>query len=445
MENRTPKRHLLIGNIKYAGIDTVSWEAQTVPNIADYDTVIISVPHITKQFLERAQGKFFEDIAKALLRFLNSKGKMIVLALPKIEIKRTDLYPGYLSNLSWCPLLFSTIEESGKSVVNKKEMYPSYLKKMTSWSFYFSIPQACLSRELTNYHGATSNTQYRVPLEPYLENRYGRVLAGSCHIEIRRERLQSRDFGGVDYVYPDSPDHITGEIVLLPLLDGILPEEALAHILKDEFGLLVESVLPDWASEIEMPFVPELEKKIAEASAVMAGEEKKITEYSKQIDKIKSYQRLLYGTGYELEDVVRTSLEYLGAKVNPAKYAQEEYVLEIDGKDFLIEVKGIGKSITLTHLRQLTDYLLKYQEDTGKDCKGILFGNAWRLLPPGQRGTEETPEFPENVVRRAEQLNISLVSSRAFFDALMNALRDRSLSQKILEAIISGDGVVTFS
>jgi hypothetical protein len=137
-------------------------------------------------------------------------------------------------------------------------------------------------------------------------------------------------------------------------------------------------------------------------------------------------------------------LEYLGAKVNPAKYAQEEYVLEIDGKEFLIEVKGVSKSITLTHLRQLTDYLLKYQEDMGKDCKGILFGNAWRLLPQDQRGTEETPEFPENVVKRAEQLNISLVSSRAFFAAVMNALRDKSLSQNILGKIISGNGVVFF-
>lgn len=44
MENRTPKRHLLIGNIKYAAIDTVSWDAQTVPPNPKYSSRLIQTP-----------------------------------------------------------------------------------------------------------------------------------------------------------------------------------------------------------------------------------------------------------------------------------------------------------------------------------------------------------------------------------------------------------------
>ncbi len=106
-----------------------------------------------------------------------------------------------------------------------------------------------------------------------------------------------------------------------------------------------------------------------------------------------------------------------------------------------MEVKGVAKSISLSHLRQLNDYLLKYQEDTGKECKGILFGNAWRNTPPEMRGREDTLEFPDNVVRRAEQWGISLVSARAFFEAFVRTLEAPELSSDLLAALTRSRGI----
>jgi len=107
-----------------------------------------------------------------------------------------------------------------------------------------------------------------------------------------------------------------------------------------------------------------------------------------------------------------------------------------------MEVKGVTKSISLTHLRQLNDYLLKYQEDTGKECKGILLGNAWRNAPPSMRNAEDTPEFPDNVVKRAEQWGISLVSSLILFDAVLKVLSDKGNAEDILHTITTANGVV---
>lgn len=162
---------------------------------------------------------------------------------------------------------------------------------------------------------------------------------------------------------------------------------------------------------------------------------------AEKIDELTAFRRLLYSSGPELEDVVRKSFELLGAKVLPAKYGQEEYILEVGGEEFLIEVKGVSKSISLTHLRQLNDYLLKYQEDTGKECKGILLGNAWRNMPPSMRNAEETPEFPDNVVKRAEQWGISLVSSGTLFEAVLKVLTDEKMAEGILASITAADGV----
>jgi hypothetical protein len=145
-----------------------------------------------------------------------------------------------------------------------------------------------------------------------------------------------------------------------------------------------------------------------------------------------------------LEEIVKICFEELGAKVTPAKYGQEEYVLECGGVEYLIEVKGVSKSISLGHLRQLNDYILKYEEDMGKACKGILFGNSWRTFPPDERNTSENPEFPDNVISRAEQWNIALISSAEFFEAFCLFMNDKSKGAKILQDIISASGIVEF-
>jgi hypothetical protein len=116
-----------------------------------------------------------------------------------------------------------------------------------------------LSRELINFYGSTSDTAYKIPFDPYIENRYSRALAGECLIEVRKEQKVHSRYGGVREEYSDKPDYVTGTIVVLPLIDGVSPEEALLDILKEEVGYSLKSPAPDWAQEIELPFVSELQ------------------------------------------------------------------------------------------------------------------------------------------------------------------------------------------
>jgi len=443
-EKRTPERLLVIGCTSFSGIDSVAWNTKTIPNIPDYDRIVVSVPHISKEFLDTVKGQYFQDMRSALVMFLHSGGKLIVLVSPRVEIKRPLLYPDYVSNTDWCPITYITPDETGKSIVERKKIYPSYLQKMEDWTFSLAIPGSCLSNEITNFYGSTHNTKYKVPLEPYLENRYGRVLAGQFYVEVRKERQKSNEWNSWTE-YPKEADETTGHIILLPLIDKMSPEEALAVILHEEVGYSVKSSEPDWVKNIEMPFVAEHINQISAAETEIAQQKGIIENIGAKISEINSFRRLLYATGFELEDVVKESLQRLGAKVSPAKYGQEEYILELNGEEYLIEVKGVTKSIGLTHLRQLNDYLLKYQEDTGRECKGILFGNPWRNIPPQNRGSEETPLFPDNVIKRAEQWGISLVSSTAFFNAFIKTLEDVSHSKEVLSEMITANGVAHFS
>ena len=440
IERRTPERMLILGCTAFNGFDSVEWGGQDVPNIPDYDLVIVSVPHITEDFLKSVDGQYLKDLRKAFVQLLDSGGKIVVLVSPTFGVKRPTKYPEYISNTKWCPIRYETTDEAGKSILRKKDAYGSYLNKMSEWSFFLTIPHGCLSDEITNFYGSKYHTQYKVPLEPYLENRYGRILSGHFHVEVRKEREHSNDFGASWTSYPESPDIKTGIIVLLPLIDRVSPEEALAEIIQEEVGHSLKLPEPDWAQNIKMPGVPELVHQVMESKKRIGEENMKVDSLEQQISDICSFRRLLFGTGNDLEEIVKRSLENLGAKVSPSKYSQEEYILEFNGQEYLMEVKGVVKSISLTHIRQLNDYLLKYQEDTGKECKGILFGNSWRNTPPEMRGTEDKQEFPDNVIKRAEQWGISLVSSRAFFEAFVKALETPKLSNDLLVKITSSSG-----
>jgi hypothetical protein len=443
-EARTPKRTLVLGCTAFLGVDSVNWTDQVIPNLPDYDLVVVSVPHITEAFLMSVKGDYLVGLRKSFVRLLDSGGKVVVLVSAAFTVQRPSQFPDHVSNNDWSPIKYITPQEAGKSIVSRRDAYEPYLKAMSEWSFYIAIPRDCLSRELTDYFGSTSKTKYDLPLVPYLENRYGRVLAGEFRVEVRLERVRGDDLEGFRRAYSPEPDVTTGEVVLLPLVGKASPEEALARILHEEIGLSVESPEPDWARAIQMPGVAERSQRVAEARAQIERGLKLVDGLEMEIAGICSFRRLLYGTGYELEAIVKTSLEKLGATVSPSKYSQEEYILEFKGREFLMEVKGVAKGIALSHLRQLNDYLLKFQEDTGRECKGILFGNAWRNMPPEMRGTEDTQEFPDNVVRRAEQWGVSLVSSTAFFPAFVKALENPGLADDLLVKMTTSTGVASF-
>lgn len=430
---RTPERLLLIGYDNFAGIDTVKWGAKNLPNIPDYDTVIISMPHLSKDLLNEINYDYFKNIKNLLIELLASKGKLIILVSPIITIKNPSDDGENISNIEWCPIIFNTPCEKGKSIIPQWFKYKNYLEKLNKWSFYITIPNKCLTTDLTRFFGSTYNTKYNVKLASYLESRHGRQLAGESVVEITNKRQGS---------YHKDPDFISGDIIFLPLIDGVTSEEALLDILSEEIGYSQKSPIPEWALSINIPAENDLKEKIKSSRKIVTDEEKVIEALQKEVDSLADYRKLFYSSGSELEGVVKKSFELFNTIVTPAKYSEEEYIVNIEDDEILMEVKGVAKSITLGHLRQLNDYLLKYEEDTGKECKGILVGNGWRNLIIDKRDKKDTPIFPDNVINRAKKLGISLLSSISLFDAVLIVLKDKNQIDNVIKSIAETDGVV---
>lgn len=302
---------------------------------------------------------------------------------------------------------------------------------MKRWPYYFFIPRDCLSNECTDYFGSIHQNRYHIPIASYIENRYGKTIAGSCRIEVT-EKIAQR-----------THRRIAGEIVLLPLIEKLDHKEAVQLVLEDLTGKTLGYTPPGWTDTISVPHVTEVEEEIQKKKKQIDSLYDEIGQLNDERNALNSVLKLLYASGHDLEEIVQFCFEELGASVAPAKYGQEEYVLQYEGNEYLVEVKGVSKSISLTHQRQLYDYMIDYEEDTGQVCKGILFGNAWRTIPPNERDTNK-PEFPDNVVRRAKELNVALVSSTRFFKVYCQFMNDKSKASLIMKEILNHNGVIGF-
>ena len=439
----TPRRYLVLGSTGYAGVDSVEWTADKLPNIVDHDTVVVDVRSLDDDKLKRVTDDRFREIRTQLTRLLHSQGQIVVLT----DFRRTDSrphhYPENVDNYAWCPIQIGISDESGESIRVEEKRFGIYLQKLKDWRYYLYLPTGCLTRELTELLGSAGNTNYHFVPQPFLANRYGKLLAGAFRTEVRSQRTVSTDFGS-RRIYPEKPDLVTGEIVLLPLLPDIEPRAAVAIVLQELTGNVSRSESPEWIAGITLPDAIQIEKEVAARRKMIDEIFNEIRKFEAERRVLEEYKRLLYASGGDLEEIVKKAFEDLGSVVSPAKYGQEEFVIQFEGQECLIEVKGVSKSISLADLRQLTDYLLRSEEEAGRSCKGVLFGNAWRNEPPDQRGTNDKPIFPNNVVQRASQLQISLVPSTTFFAAFCTFLKERTVGPQILRKIIQGTGVVVF-
>jgi len=251
-------------------------------------------------------------------------------------------------------------------------------------------------------------------------NREGRLLGGSHRVRFYKARSRSSGYEAYKE-WPSILDLSTGEsIFLTPLAD--LDEQQAVGLLLADLGLKEESPPPKWVEKLVVPGAVDLSKDVEDLSRAIADIEAKKVQKLDDLKKREQWAKLVYATGAELEKIFGESLTLLGGKISEAKYATEEYVLTVPQGELLIEVKGNTKSVSLDNVRQVLDYTIHYLKDTKKEGKGVLFGNAWRLLLLDERDTKDKPYFPDDVRKTAEKHGIALISSKAYFEAFCDFL-----------------------
>lgn len=422
---KPPTKTLVVGSSGHEHVTCVDWPGLTSVNLKDFDAVVVNVASLDDSTIKSLpEYGFFKDVRTELSHLLDSGGTIVVLTPERRTIKHKD---DGRTNWEWCPIIVGTSSEAGDTVEIRRPVFERYLSKLKRWTFYFFVPQSCLTRQLTDVFGSPADYTYRLDADAYAVNRYGKMLAGEVPLLITTH-------DGLVSKY--------GSIILLPMIPDLEQKEAVNLILEDLIAKPQRSLPPDWVDQIPMPFVDEIDAEIAQRQTAIDSLRQQIIASQKRRDEIEKWKKLVYATGHELEEIFEEAVILLGAKTKPAA-AEEEFTFEHKGKTGVVECKGVTKSISLDHVRQTDSHVLNLDsEECG--AKGILFGNAFRQLPLAERDKSDTRVFPDNVVKRAAQREIALVDASAFLVVFCRFLKNELSGEAILDAMMEQSGIVDF-
>jgi hypothetical protein len=149
-----------------------------------------------------------------------------------------------------------------------------------------------------------------------------------------------------------------------------------------------------------------------------------------------------------LEPLVRSAFKLFGFAVPEPEEYEGEWDVELrdnqSGQTALGEVEGSEGVIDVDKYRQLLDYI-EAEVQEGRDHKGILIGNGYRLL--ALDAPERQNQFSEHARRGAVRNQFSLVSTTELFKAVCAVLEspnDQALKATIRESLLATTGPWSF-
>lgn len=206
---------------------------------------------------------------------------------------------------------------------------------------------------------------------------------------------------------------------------------------------------PSWAnqSDYDLPKEKLIREKLLSIESKMEKLQKEKEEQIPHLANETLLKGLLYEKGKPLEYVILEALKILGFATSQYRDSESEFdvVFESSEGRLIGEAEGKdNKAINIDKLRQLE---MNIHEDYAKDevtemAKGVLFGNAFRLTVPEERGDF----FTEKCLTAVKRTNTALIKSIDLFEVAkyLSGTSDKSFSKKCRKAIINSCGVTAF-
>lgn len=453
----TEKRIIVIGSEGHYGVKTALWTAEEMPNIADYDTVIIDTSSFD-YLLERARNdKTYREDNEHLLRRINDNLRFVKERLVHLLHSKGDIYAicsqdqwcsisTYTSchNYEWSPLPIHTVNEHGVTKTVVEDKYDHYFQFVSAWSFYFKTEYEYSS--LQEIHDFYRKKYYvRPQMSVIAENRYTKPLAIAMWYDLYKftdvRDLESAIKSPSDFnSYESEQVLMSGATILLPPPTKIDRKEAINMLIEDFWGIQQKTPPPEGIDEILMPGEDSLKREIKEKLDKIERLKAKISNLEALKEEKYQFKQLIYETGDRLEDICKLTLSELGCKVDDSV---EDFILIKGDKEAIVEVKGREGTILRGDGSQLAQNRRNYVVQKGKgirEVKAILLGNPWRLEFPLEERAKKQP-FAPHLVKDAKVEDMALVTTVELLKAYCSFLENKVSSKEIIERLFSGIGL----
>lgn len=419
-QEEPPHRVLVLGSKGHArAVDSYAWhELPDDLHVGDYTVVLLDLTPLGqedyRQQIDRERLPSWEQWTRALW------GRTSIIAIGQPWLRFADDLDAYY----WLPYRPTYTVEGGREVAPvEDEQLAAYMAAVRRWDYYWEPSAAWHNcdegRLLAAVHPALQHCKLRV--EPLVTTTFGKSLV--VRITYSADIVPSRVAQGQTFT-GDIPTS-TGLVYLLPPTTEWSSHDAIAYWLRT-LGVATEHEAPEWSAQFALPAEAPLAARETELRETLAQTQRALDELAAEQQAAGRWRQLLYETGDALEVVVRDALATLGAAVTePAAAGREDGRLtDGEGRQALIEIKGVRGPIKLDHVRQLRQWTDDALANEGLDAKGLLVANAFAATPPPERGQAVSGD----TLRLAERWQQCLLTTPQLFAALV-ADQDRRLDR----------------
>ena len=195
--------------------------------------------------------------------------------------------------------------------------------------------------------------------------------------------------------------------------------------------------IPKWLSSYETSEEKELNKKINKID----NDIKKLTTQKEKLENKKSdidyIKRLFTASGEELEDIVKKIFEMLGFNIVKSGGNEEDLVCELNGKYFILEIKGVDGTATEKHTAQTLKWRTNYFINTSIEGKGVLVINGFKNKELNSRNNI----FPNQILKYAEYQNLCLLSTVQLFNIFEKFKEGKITVEEVADNILNQNGI----
>jgi len=204
---------------------------------------------------------------------------------------------------------------------------------------------------------------------------------------------------------------------------------------------------PEWVKvpDYNLPKEAKLREELLKIDEKMEKLEHQKQTIREQVADEGIFRRLLFEKGALLEDAILLALKLMGFSANKYKDGESEFdaVFESSEGRFLGEAEGKdNNAIGIDKLRQLE---MNIHEDLAREevlepATGVLFGNAYRLLPLSERSAF----FTEKCLKAAKRSGTVLVKSPDMFRVVqyLSGQKDPNYAQECQRSILESPGEI---
>ena len=431
-ENRIPKVLVISEGDFPKEVESITWEdigKGTIPNIAEFDIVILNFVRMTPQKAEYIVDPYGRGL-RSIHNLLWSGSELILITDGEQRVTTVDQVTTNIFRI--LPVSIPFVKERGETILVEDEKYRDYYEThVDHWNFY--IKDECRFPDgAKNLLSERERIEYKFPLcqlsKVIARNGFDKPISFSIRYGYRYE---SENYG--------STLRLSGHLTILQAPDKTESVESAIKTLLSHYGIHIKSKAPTWTNDFNVPGEEAIGREIKQLEEEKIKTREKIKSKEAEKEEITRYKELLFEDGDELRDIVWDTLDQIGFKVNKHDEYKEDGSIQ-EGKEVaVLEIKGREKSLTTGDVRQLDDWITDYTLREGKEPIGILIGNHYRLKKPESR---DEP-FPPDVLRyvKANSRKLSLITTFQLFEIFCRIKNEKLDADTVRKEIMRNEGV----